>query len=159
VWLCTATALTQQPASGAHGLSYVAAEQQHESIDGSANGVYKDNIPKRLEMLNLLSDGLLEKAGSGSTLANDFRIEARLYRELLRQLMLENRAVSPAKRVPETLFLEMVRMSALLHAAADCKTGKFITCPPDLMIQLKSQQTAVSEAFADVFPAQQRETP
>jgi hypothetical protein len=39
---------------------------------------------QRLEELNLLSGALVEKAGSGSTPAHEFRIEARMYRELLR---------------------------------------------------------------------------
>ena len=146
-----------QSAAGAHGLVNVAAETQIDSTGGSGPEQSRDNLFERLETLNLLSEGLVEKAGSGASPANEFRIEARLYREVLRQLVLENRTVSPAGRIPESLLLEMVRMSALLHAAADCKTGKYITCPPDLMIQLKSQQAALSGLFVDMLPEQQRE--
>jgi hypothetical protein len=43
-------------------------------------------------------------------------------------------------------------MSALLHSAADCKTGLVITCPPDLMIQLKSQHTKINQRLPTAFP-------
>jgi hypothetical protein len=101
----------------------------------------------RLAELNLLSQALVEKVGSGSAPAHTFRIEARMYRELLRRLMLDDRAVSDGDRLPQPLLLEMVRMSALLHSAADCKTGLVITCPPDLMRQLKSQQAKIDQAL------------
>jgi hypothetical protein len=101
----------------------------------------------RLEDLDLLSQGLVEKAGSGATPAHNFRVETRMYRELLRQIMLADRQHPTAKQLPQDLLLEMVRMSALLHAAADCKTGYVIVCPADLMLQLKAQQSRVSRAL------------
>ena len=100
---------------------------------------------QRLEELNLLSTALVAKAGSGSSPAHEFRIEARMYRELLRQTMLDDRAQSTSNQLPQLLLLDMVRMSALLHSAADCKTGFVITCPADLMLQLKSQQSRVTQ--------------
>lgn len=99
----------------------------------------------RLTELNLLSGALVEKAETGSSPAHDFRIEARMYRELLRQLMLDNRLLPETDQIRQDVLLEMVRMSALLHSAADCKTGLVITCPPDLMRQLKSQQTRIDQ--------------
>ena len=99
----------------------------------------------RLTELNLLSEALVEKAGTGNSPAHQFRIEARMYRELLRRLMLENREISSDQQISKNLLLEMVRMSALLHSAADCKTGLVITCPPDLMLQLKSQQARIDQ--------------
>jgi hypothetical protein len=102
---------------------------------------------QRLEELNLLSGALVEKAGSGSTPAHEFRIEARMYRELLRQTMLGNRAQPAGDQLPQHLLLDMVRMSALLHSAADCKTGFVITCPADLILQLKSQQSRVTQGL------------
>jgi hypothetical protein len=101
----------------------------------------------KLEELNQLSDALVDKASKGNTPAAEFRIEARMYRELLRQLMLANRAAPAPEQLPQELLLDMVRMSALLHAAADCKTGFVITCPPDLMVQLKSQQAQVEQGL------------
>lgn len=71
-----------------------------------------------------------------------------MYRELLRRLVLDERAVPNEERFPEPLLLDMVRMSALLHSAADCKTGLVITCPPDLMVQLRSQQAKIDRALA-----------
>ena len=101
----------------------------------------------RLEELDLLSQGLVIKAGSGATPAHNFRVETRMYRELLRQTMLADRQHPEAEQLPQDLLLEMVRMSALLHAAADCKTGYMIVCPPDLMLQLKAQQARVSQSL------------
>ena len=97
----------------------------------------------RLDEINILSEGLIEKAATGSSPAHQFRIEARIYRELLRQLMLDNRVLPVEEQIPQPPLLEMVRMSALLHAAADCKTGLVITCPPDLMRQMRSQQARI----------------
>lgn len=102
---------------------------------------------KRLEDLNLLSTALVDKAGSGSAAAHKFRIEARMYRELLRQTMLSNREQPANRQLPQPLLLDMVRMSALLHTAADCKTGFIISCPADLMQQLRSQQDRVTQGL------------
>lgn len=101
------------------------------------------NTSASLHEINLLSAGLIQKAAAGNSPAHQFRIEARIYRELLRQLMLDNRALPGDEQIQQNLLVEMVRMSALLHAAADCKTGLVITCPPDLMRQLKSQQATI----------------
>jgi hypothetical protein len=117
-----------------------------ENMDGSTATNAPDGL-KRLEEINLLSAALVEKAGLGSTPAHEFRIEARIYRELLRQTMLNNRAQSTSDQLPQHLLLDMVRMSALLHSAADCKTGFVITCPADLMLQLKSQQSRVMQGL------------
>lgn len=102
---------------------------------------------EELDELGLLSAALVEKAESGSSPAHDFRIQARMYRELLRQTMLGDRERPPDEQLPQDLLLEMVRMSALLHSAADCKTGFVITCPADLMLQLKSQQARVTQGL------------
>lgn len=102
---------------------------------------------QRLEELNLLSEALVAKAGSGSTPAHEFRIEARMYRELLRQTMLSDRVRPVNAQLPQPLLLDMVRMSALLHSAADCKTGFVITCPAGLLLQLKSQQAKVTQGL------------
>ena len=102
--------------------------------------------PAMLAELDLLSAALIEKAANGNTPAHEFRIEARIYRELLRRLMLDNQALPEQDRIPQHPLMERVRMSALLHSAADCKTGLVITCPPDLMRQLKSQQARIDQA-------------
>ena len=102
----------------------------------------------RLGELQQLSAALIERAASGASPAHQFRIEARIYRELLRRVTLDDRVQPAAERLPQTLLLDMVRMSALLHAAADCKTGLVITCPPNLMRQLHSQQARVDKEMA-----------
>ena len=98
---------------------------------------------QRVEELNALSGALVEKAATGSSPAHTFRVQARMYRELLRRLMLDNRSLAPDAQLPDDLLLEMVRMSALLHSAAECKTGFVIVCPVDLMRRLEAQQGEV----------------
>jgi hypothetical protein len=147
VWLCLAGLLLQQPVVGAYGLAYVAAEVQPGSTGiADSHDAHRDPL-ERLENLNLLSEELVARAGSGSSPAHEFRIEARMYRELLRQAMLDNRGRPADKQLPQPLLLDMVRMSALLHSAADCKTGFVIVCPADLMQQLRSQQARVNQGL------------
>jgi hypothetical protein len=123
----------------------------------AAGSVASDaNLPALLakaEELNTISAKLVQAARSGKTDASSFRIEATLYREHLRTLMLDNRNIAEGKeRIPQDILVEMVRMSALLHSAAECKTGRYIVCPPELMTQLTSQQQRVSKGF-DGFKA------
>ena len=115
----------------------------HAAIAADASDNTVDNSATRLNEINLLSTALIEKAAAGNSPAHQFRIEARIYRELLRQLMLDNRVLPAKQQIERHLLLDMVRMSALLHAAADCKTGLVITCPPDLMRRLRSQQARI----------------
>ncbi len=147
VLLCMAGVLMPPPVISAHGLAYVAAEVQSGPASSSSSKDFTDDTVKRLENLNLLSEALVARAGSGSSPAHEFRVEARMYRELLRQAMLGNRAQPASEQLPQPLLLDMVRMSALLHSAADCKTGFVITCPADLMLQLKSQQSRVTQGL------------
>lgn len=139
--------LPWQPVADAQGLVDAAAEVQPGSAGepGSENPAIAS--VERLENLNLLSDGLVAKAGSGSAAAHEFRLEARMYRELLRQVMLDNRDRGVSEQLPQPLLVDMVRMSALLHSAADCKTGRVIVCPTDLMQQLRSQQARVTQGL------------
>lgn len=99
----------------------------------------------KLQDLHLLGEALVIKAETGEAPATTFRIEARSYREALRQIMLRDADAVPARQLPRVLLLDMVRMSALLHSAADCKTGFVITCPPDLLRQLKLQSAKVAQ--------------
>ena len=102
---------------------------------------------EHLDNLNLLSEGLVSRAGSGSAPALEFRLEARMYRELLRKVVLDNRDRPEREQMPQPLLVDMVRMSALLHSAAECKTGLVIVCPTDLMQQLRSQQARVTQGI------------
>lgn len=106
-----------------------------------------------LEELTEISAGLVREARSAQAKATPFRIEVTLYRESLRTLMLDNRKISDEKyRIPQNILINMVRMSALLHSAAECKTGRYIVCPPELMTKLTSQQQLLSEEV-DSFKA------
>ncbi|MGB5744770.1 MAG: hypothetical protein WBM65_20355 [Sedimenticolaceae bacterium] len=121
-------------------------EHVGKSTPTTAAAMAPDRL-QRLDELNVLSEALVEKAGSGSAPAHEFRIEARMYRELLRRTMLSDREQPVEEQLPQPLLLDMVRMSALLHSAADCKTGFVITCPADLMLQLKAQQAKVTQGL------------
>ena len=57
-------------------------------------------------------------------------------------------AVNPFQRLPRPLVLDMVRMAALLQSAAECQTGRYIVCPPDLMTRLRRQRTLVEQGLA-----------
>lgn len=122
-----------------------AAAQTHSVVEPLENAT---TVVDRLGELQQLSAALIERAASGASPAHQFRIEARIYRELLRRVTLDDRAQPADARLPQTLLLDMVRMSALLHAAADCKTGLVITCPPDLMRQLRLQQARVDKEMS-----------
>ncbi len=100
---------------------------------------------EQLRDLNRLSSDLVARARSGSAPATPFRIDATVYREALRQVMLLQ---PPPTVAPQALLIDMVRMAALLNAAAECKTGRYITCPADLMTSLESQQGRLDAAFA-----------
>ena len=100
----------------------------------------------KLEELTEVSAGLVREARSTQAKATPFRIEVTLYRESLRTLMLDNREISAEKeRIPQNILVNMVRMSALLYSAAECKTGRYIVCPPELMRKLASQQQLLSK--------------
>ena len=109
----------------------------------------------RLTEINLISHALIEKASAGNAPAHEFRVEARMYRELLRRYMLYDRDLPASGQPLQKLLLDMVRMSALLHSAADCKTGLVITCPPDLMAQMKSQQARIDQELEMKQPLQE----
>jgi hypothetical protein len=103
--------------------------------------------------LNEDSARLVEEARSAQAKATPFRIDVTIYRESLRSLMLSNREIAQEKyRIPQHILVNMVRMSALLHSAAECKTGRYIVCPAGLMSQLSSQQRLLSEEL-DHFKA------
>ena len=136
--------LAAQPIAGV--VAFAAETQPEPSVASGSRDASNDTL-QRLDNLNLLSEGLVAKAGSGSAPAHEFRIEARMYRELLRQVMLGDRGRPAKEQLPQPLLLDMVRMSALLHSAADCKTGFVITCPADLMLQLKSQQAKITQGL------------
>ncbi|VAW64901.1 hypothetical protein MNBD_GAMMA10-2313 [hydrothermal vent metagenome] len=86
------------------------------------------------------SSKLVQEAISSNANASRFRIDATLYRESLRSLMLNSDTQSTPSTHTKNMLMELVRMSALLQSAAACKTGRFIVCPIELRQQLLSQQ-------------------
>lgn len=103
---------------------------------------------ERARTLVGLADRLVEAAYSGKAYAHAYRIDVAHYRETLRDLVRENDARLPAERLPRPLLLDMVRMAALLQSAAQCQTGRYIVCPPDLMSQLQRQQALLDQGLA-----------
>lgn len=112
-------------------------------------------LPQRCVALGALSAQLLETAESGKGHAPSFRIDVVHYREALRNLLTDNEKLPAGERLPRILVLDMVRMVALLQAAAECQTGRYIVCPPDLMDKLRQQQAAVDKGLA-AMPAKLR---
>ena len=104
--------------------------------------------PQRCRALGALSAQLLETAESGKGHAPSFRIDVVHYREALRHLLTDNEKLPAEERLPRILVLDMVRMVALLQSAAECQTGRYIVCPPDLMDKLRQQQAAVDKGLA-----------
>lgn len=106
----------------------------------------QNDVQVDLRELNGLSADLVARAQSGKADATRFRIDATLYRESLRRVMLRE-SPEPA---PRALLLDMVRMAALLNAAAECKTGRYITCPAALMRQLIAQQARLDTSLSEL---------
>ena len=101
---------------------------------------------ERAKALVVLAANLVEQAGSGQTQATAFRIDVAYYRETLRDLVKDNDQVPDGERLSKPLLLDMVRMTALLQSAAQCQTGRYIVCPPDLMTQLRRQQDVLERS-------------
>jgi len=92
-----------------------------------------------LRQLNSLSQQLIGKIKAGTAEAVAFRTDVVFYRESLRNLMLKNEKPGP-QRLSKPLLMKMVRMAALLQSAAECHTGRYISCPANLMHELEQQQ-------------------
>jgi len=93
--------------------------------------------------LATLAGELVERAASSEAAARQFRIDTVYFRETLRDLMLSSKARPPAEQLPAALLNDMVRMAALLDAAAECQSGRYIVCPADLIDRLRRQHARV----------------
>jgi hypothetical protein len=100
----------------------------------------------KLAALKTTSGDLVEKLKTGKVDAANFRIQVVLYRESLRDLMLADQHAAAAEQLPRPVLMELVRMAALLQAAANCETGRYLVCPADLMDRLRLQQKTVASA-------------
>jgi hypothetical protein len=105
-------------------------------------------LVERAKALIALSPGLVQQAASGKAHASAFRIDVAYYRETLRDLVRDNEQRQDRERLPKPLLMDMVRMTALLQSAAQCQTGRYIVCPPDLITQLHRQQTLMEQGLA-----------
>lgn len=106
--------------------------------------------PERARALVALASRLVELAGSAKAHATSFRIDVVHYRESLRDLVKENDARAEPQRLPRPLLMDLVRMAGLLQSAAECQTGRYIVCPPDLMTRLRRQQGVVEGEIASL---------
>lgn len=106
------------------------------------------SVPERGRALVSLSGDLVKTAQSAKGHASAFRIDVTHYRESLRDLVKDNDKLPERERLPKSLVLDMVRMVGLLQSAAQCQTGRYIVCPPDLMDQLLRQQAAMERGLA-----------
>jgi hypothetical protein len=134
------------------GLLALAASAWGETADpvAAAEGAIDPSLPppERARALGALASRLVDLAGSSKAHATAFRIDVAHYRESLRDLVKENDARPEAERLPRPLILDLVRMAALLQSAAECQTGRYIVCPPDLMTRLRRQRTLVEQGLA-----------
>ncbi len=103
---------------------------------------------ERVQALVTLSARLVQQAESGKAHASTFRIDVAYYRETLRDLVRDNDQRLEKDRIERALLMNMVRITALLQSAAQCQTGRYIVCPPDLMTQLHRQQALVEQGLA-----------
>lgn len=101
---------------------------------------------EKLTALNRTSDDLVQKLKNSKMDAANFRIRVVLYRESLRKLMLADQHATAAEQLPRPVLMELVRMAALLQAAANCETGRYLVCPADLMERLLLQQKTVADS-------------
>lgn len=105
---------------------------------GAASSVAAEDRVDPLQ-LTALSQQLIDSVKSGKAEATEFRTQVVFYRESLRSLMLANETAS-SQRFASDLLMRMVRMAALLQSAAECQTGRYISCPVNLLHELEQQQ-------------------
>jgi len=97
--------------------------------------------------LNVMSKQLIDKVKTGKARATEFRTNVIYYRESLRSLMLANEKAT-SHRIASDLLMKMVRMSALLQSAAECQTGRYISCPANLIRELDQQQKQLNHSVS-----------
>lgn len=136
------------------GLLAVAASAWGETANPVAaeEGAIDPSLPplERVRALGAFASRLVGLAGSSKAHATAFRIDVAHYRESLRDLVKENDQLPDPARLPRPLVLDMVRMAGLLQSAAECQTGRYIVCPPDLMTRLRRQQATVERELASL---------
>jgi len=124
----------------------LAQDATNQPVATSPQTASPQSSREKLTALNSTSDDLVQKLKNNKVDAANFRIRVVLYRESLRDLMLADQHTAAAEQLPRPVLMELVRMAALLQAAANCETGRYLVCPADLMERLLLQQKTVANA-------------
>lgn len=102
---------------------------------------------RSLGELVTLAGSLVERAASARAAALQYRIDTVYLREILREVMLANRTRPRAEQLPAAFLSDMVRMAAVLDAAAECQSGRYIVCPADLIERLERQHARITQGL------------
>lgn len=132
------------------GVTAASAAKPAADIVPAPDAEWPASAARTLRELVTLAGTLVERAASASAPAMQYRIDSVYFRETLRDLVLANRQRGQAEQLPPAMLNDMVRMAALVAAAAECQTGRNIVCPADLILRLRSQHARVSEGLRAV---------
>lgn len=105
---------------------------------------------RTLGELVALAGSLVERAASAQAAATQYRIDTVYFRETLRDLMLANKERPQSEQLSPAFLTDMVRMAAVLDAAAECQSGRYIVCPADLIESLRRQHARVTRGLRNV---------
>ncbi len=97
-----------------------------------------------------LAGSLVQRAASAQAAATQYRIDTVYFRETLRDLMLANKERPQSEQLSPAFLTDMVRMAAVLDAAAECQSGRYIVCPADLIERLQRQHTRITQGLRNV---------
>jgi hypothetical protein len=111
---------------------------------------WPDAAQRTLSELVTLAGSLVERAASAKAAALQYRIDTVYFRETLRDLMLANKERPQAQQLSQAFLTDMVRMAAVLDAAAECQSGRYIVCPADLIERLQRQQARIIQGLRNV---------
>jgi hypothetical protein len=111
---------------------------------------WPDAAHQSLGELVVLAGSLVERAASAKAAATQYRIDTVYFRETLRDLMLANKERPQAEQLPPAFLSDMVRMAAVLDAAAECQSGRYIVCPADLIERLHRQHARISQGLRNL---------
>lgn len=137
-WVCAALVFTQ------------AVPTAHAADVAKTYADWPAAAHRTLGELVKLAGSLVERAASAQAAALQYRIDTVYFRETLRELMLADRARAQAERLPAAFLTDMVRMAAVLDAAAECQSGRYIVCPADLIERLEQQHARVTRGLQNL---------
>lgn len=111
---------------------------------------WPDAAHQSLSELVALAGSLVERAASAQAAATQYRIDTVYFRETLRDLMLANKKRPQSEQLSPAFLTDMVRMAAVLDAAAECQSGRYIVCPADLIERLRRQHFRITQGLRNV---------